>query len=502
MPIFFHRIPILIALLLLGCSSSHPEESPGRVVVGAPDDPLVLPFLSLLAPGVAIEEGDWVIGGHHFGLEGALLAARFEAPGGYPVALAVSVDPVRLEGVGERLVPTGRPRLELTRLGTTVLDARLTPAGRLVPESLEATPIQVGKLPGRHRGVTFLREPEVEEAWVQAYIERLLARLERQGGTARLGRPLRLVALAQLGPHEPLARYDAPSGTLFVALTAEGGDGGDALVAALEGKDPPPLPSADQSPAGGRRLFQEPWGTDATWVEAYVPAREGPGGVGLWRHDDVTLGGDAALLFAIRRAHSEGRRVAVQVNLLASPSGTFDADRVLTTADQWREHFEALTKAVREVGRLAQAGQADLFVIGEASPRAAATLWKGEGEEDPGGAKRRAARAEGWAAVIAAARECFDGPIGLALPQGPRLETVGFWDQLDVALLEPVPPPSADPDSLRSRLRGALTRARAWGREEGLAVLLLARSFDPPRREALVRAFLALDDPPAGILLP
>ena len=213
----------------------------------------------------------------------------------------------------------------------------------------------------------------------------------------------------------------------------------------------------------------------------------------------MTLEGDAALLTQLWTAEAAGRRVAVEVVLVTSPSGTFDAERVQPHPLAWKEHLERRAGAVREVGLLAQLGGADLLVLGGSSPRALATRWAGEEEEPELQAALREARAAGWPAVFEAARGVFHGPLGLASDLGRRAEEVGLWTEADVMLLRVRIPTGLDPVSLRGRARGGVSRALELAERHGRPALVLAEGLDAGRQAALEAA--ASETDLAGLLL-
>ena len=85
--------PLFLALLVLlaACDRRRPTTGgsaalatnlaadPGgaRVLLGAPDDPVLGPLLARLAPGVRIDGPEWVIGEGRWARRGALLVAVF-----------------------------------------------------------------------------------------------------------------------------------------------------------------------------------------------------------------------------------------------------------------------------------------------------------------------------------------------------------------------------------------------------------------------------------------
>lgn len=551
------RIRVLLAALAAGLSACGGAEAPPEslVVIGLPASEAVEPLLAELAPEVRFETGGWTVAGKKRG-SGALVAC-FQS-GNRRVTLGVSRDERELEWLRSSLGPTGRSELELWRMGERVLHARLTRAGRLRSDTVETLDLVTGLQRFDVDDIRCLTE--VPEPYVHNYLDAIDRALER-ASWAGIERPegMTLVARKAVGAGGGLAHYDPASNTLTATLCGtDQNDGGRALVAALlveelgpagqpgladvfalaachwldgrslddrvttEEDDPNGNLAAravmlahaiDLSPDAARGWWQEPppmikhpipgdfiqerefeEGPNL-WLRTMVSAR--PGDRGPWKREDATLEGDDALLARLWQARAEGHRVALEIELVASPSGTFDADRVLTTTEQWNEHFDAWTSAVRRVGRLAELGGAHTLLLVASTPKGCQTEWVHDEEEPEPLRALREVRRTRFAALLEDARYVFGGTITVAVDNNLRSEEFGLWNEVDAIGLRWVHAPKAPVTTERmgKQLERAITLAA------GRPLILLADGLNEERSSTLQSAWQSLDPQRASLIL-
>jgi hypothetical protein len=239
-------------------------------------------------------------------------------------------------------------------------------------------------------------------------------------------------------------------------------------------------------------------GADAILIRAHVPIHGRWGDGGPWRgaSGPTTLEGDGALLIQVARARAAGLRVILACYLLSSPSGTYDGDRVMTSAGQWREHFRQRTRAIVHVGLLGELAGAEVLLVGAGTPHAANTV--SVADEPRPMAEARAARVEGWNALLDGARSAFGGVLAFQSEFPRWSSTVGFWDRVDLMVLDLPEPRVGNSRALVRRFEQVLGQARDFAQAEAKPWLAVAQGYELLKLGALLQAADGMD---AGMLI-
>lgn len=240
-------------------------------------------------------------------------------------------------------------------------------------------------------------------------------------------------------------------------------------------------------------------GDRSTLIRVLVSLDRAPQDGRPWRREGFTLDGDERVLAQLARAGAGTRRVGVEVVCVSSPSTSFDGDRVLTTAEQWRAHFEAREHATRHVAFLAQMAGADVLLVGAGPMRSASTVWTGAGEEPAGLQEAREARLAGWTRLVTSVREVYGGRVGHVANLSPSAAHIGFWDQLDLVGVRLQPPPLANRKGMRNRFTGNLTWGAEFAASHGKPPFYLAPGLDRGQRDALIDAWELADERLRGV---
>ncbi len=182
---------------------------------------------------------------------------------------------------------------------------------------------------------------------------------------------------------------------------------------------------------------------------------------------------DEGLFRALGDAHAAGLTVAMAPELLVG--GAVPAGQIARTGEAaWGEWFSAYRRFIVHEAVVAEAGGADLFVVG-------AGLTSSELEKNE------------WKHTISAVRLATGAPLTYAVAAAAGAADVPFWDALDALGVELSEPPARKDASEEALVEAAGAAARpltALGKRFGKPVILTRATYESPRAiAALYRAF-------------
>lgn len=257
------------------------------------------------------------------------------------------------------------------------------------------------------------------------------------------------------------AQYESPDPGAFEAAlerarelaAVEGLDGGDAeepsgRSASFAGAQVE-LPLDPQRGPGSRAAF-----------DALVRARELGATLAMIRVHVVmpaagrpprVLQGEAGIRWAVQHARALDLGTALLIDVLASPTGPADGERVLTNRAEWAAHFDGMDAAVEHAALLAELCGADHLVLSAGSPEALrSTIEDGLGDM---ALETREERAVRWRALAARASRIFEGEL---LLYSSRVDQVAVLEAFDGLLVELLPAGAPDLPEGTRRLEKAL----------------------------------------------
>lgn len=163
------------------------------------------------------------------------------------------------------------------------------------------------------------------------------------------------------------------------------------------------------------------------------------------------LQGEAGIRWAVQHARALDLETALLIDVLASPTGPADGERVLTSRTEWAAHFDGMDAAVEHASLLAELSGADHLVLSAGSPEAL----RSKIEDGLGDMARetREERAVRWRALAARASRIFEGDL---LLHASRVDEVTVLDAFDGLLVELLPAGTPELPEGNRRLERAL----------------------------------------------